>query len=55
MNTFVVVVWLGGMTPAYRHARANGESRLMSVFNAIAWPADVGWHLAQRFCADHKE
>ena len=54
MNLFFIMVWTGGLLPAFRHARANGCGPLNSLLQATLWPADVGWHLANRFCEDHK-
>ncbi len=52
----VTVFYLGGMIPAYRAARSNGRGLFSSVLiDAIWWPADIGWHLAMRYCADDKE
>ena len=55
MDTFITAVWVGGLIPAYRHSRAKDFGRFLAVFDAILWPLDMGWHLAQTYCADHKE
>ncbi len=54
METIVTMLWLGGLVPAYRAARANGYKVFGSVTSAIIWPADVGWHLAEAYCKDDK-
>ncbi len=55
METMITLLWLGGLTPAYRAARNNDLTIVGSSFCAMIWPADVGWHLAEAYCQDHKE
>jgi hypothetical protein len=50
---FVALVWLGGLGPAFEAAKKNGHG-WCSIFDAIFWPADVGWHLAKNACAEEK-
>jgi hypothetical protein len=55
MLEFVVIVfWIGGLVPAYRHARNNECGKFGSIIQAISWPCDVGWVLADKYCEEHK-
>lgn len=47
--------YVGGIFPAFRAAMQNNQGYFLSCLNAIAWPADVGWTLAAKFCESHKE
>lgn len=48
-------LWFGGIIPAYRHSRNNGHSKFGAALDAIIWPMDVGWVLADKYCKEHKE
>jgi hypothetical protein len=55
VSFFLWILWVGGLIPAYRHARKNDFSIVGSLIQAISWPGDVGWILADRYCRNHKE
>lgn len=51
MSTFFILVWLGGMAPAFRHARRNQHTKFASLINALIWPDDLGRKLADWACS----
>lgn len=55
MSWVAFVFWVGGVIPAYRHARKNRCNVVSSGMSALCWPADVGWKLADWACDTHKE
>jgi len=42
MNTFFLLVWIGGVGPAYQKLRDKGSGRLWSALDAVFWPSKVG-------------
>jgi len=54
MESIITLLWVGGWTPAYRAARINNHTIFGSIINALIWPADVGWCLAEKYCQDDK-
>ena len=47
MSGLAIMVWLGGMYPAYMHYREQ-YSWFPSTWNAFAWPIDFGSWVAEK-------
>lgn len=50
MDLFFILVYAGGLVPAYYGARAINYTLLGSMLAAALWPAELGWSLAKHFC-----
>jgi hypothetical protein len=49
MNTFFILVWVGGIAAAYQMFRDSGSGRLDAALSAVVWPAAVGEYLVRNF------
>lgn len=49
MSTLVIMMWIGGMSAAYRLNRREGLSRLSSGMEAFVWPFGLGYGICLSF------
>lgn len=49
MTTFIAFFWIGGIAAAYRLNRSRGVGPISSSFEALMWPAGVGYYVARRY------
>jgi hypothetical protein len=48
-GVFFWLLWAGGVGPAYRSNRRHNMGVFRSAFEALAWPFEIGWSIAQNF------
>lgn len=52
LDWFMVLVWVGGLKPAYDYHSSQGESKIWAAIEAFAWPIDYGMWLADIYEKD---
>ena len=54
LNFFLLMIYIGGLKPAYDAHSKDGGSRIWAAINALTWPIDYGMRLADFYEEDEK-